>query len=785
MDTFEYQQLDLKTSAFRLVRLVQGTKDDEIECELIYTTLDENVISYEAVSYTWGTSDKTCVIHLEGRSFNVTSNLSSLLRNFRQTNVDRYLWIDAISINQDNKAERGHQVQRMQAIYCGAERVLFYLGEVSAEISLLMEFLTILQQETLGFHWAFDDPKWRTMWEFILYRDYKLVSVDTLRQGLEQLLSRPWFGRVWILQEVANARRALLCCGLASIPAQIFALSPTLLEVDLDSHSKTVFELMPAYSRGGSRKPRKLDLLSTLIKCYRLRVSDPRDRIFALLGLCANEKVNKSLKPDYTQGESAIVRNTIEYLLDQDLGPSTTCIEEFLGCLTFGTDHPISEYMEGVLIEMVNSSKIQVQFPLRKKEGIGFSLPLLDAAVSQGLNVEDWTSLLLQHGGRLNMSPRSHREFNNNYMSAYHCCFFKITERILLKSEGGMKNDELARQKKALQDEQRQLYHLLSHASQGCFEDPISKQRVANIIHRHQNPNELIGSYVVPERAVSRTILDINEVSHKAAVFAECALFTMAFVFQLGWNVRPHLNSRLKEVELHDISIAMALYIAVSRRYLPTVRRLLSEGAKIVIGRLPNPLSYAVYTQDHDMMEILSEYRANIVGYDGRPPLNCAAEFETASVVRFLLDQGADVTLVENYGLTACDVATSLKRFDIAALLEAAEHGKLDQFDQEAVEKRGACDAVDILIYKVLPDLLKYDAGRFDEGWEIKEEMKEEAEEKTEGEGGGFWNWLMRRGRRQRKEERGEGRKKDKKGKRKARNSDFPRWPFRTIRINS
>ncbi|KAI1203355.1 heterokaryon incompatibility protein-domain-containing protein [Nemania serpens] len=203
MDTFKYQQLDLKSSAFRLVRLLGGSRYcGEIHCEIVYTTLDDNVIPYEAVSYTWGTSDQPFSIIVETKIMMVTSNLWGLLRDIRQMDTDRYLWIDAISINQNDNLERGHQVQRMQAIYSGAERVLFYLGEMTGEIQNLMNSLSILQSQTLGCRWEFDDPRWKTGWDEIRsssdMNDGNIMD-DIQRRGLEELLARPWFRRVWIL----------------------------------------------------------------------------------------------------------------------------------------------------------------------------------------------------------------------------------------------------------------------------------------------------------------------------------------------------------------------------------------------------------------------------------------------------------------------------------------------------------------------------------------------------------------------------------------------------------
>ncbi|KAI0182517.1 heterokaryon incompatibility protein-domain-containing protein, partial [Xylaria flabelliformis] len=318
MYTYKYQQLDLKNSAFRLVRLLKSTMyDDDIECELIHTTLDDNVISYEAVSYTWGTSSKEYRIKVQGLNFMVTSNLWILLRDLRQANTDRYLWIDAISINQDDDLERGHQVRRMQIIYSSAERVLCYVGQTSESIDIFMNSLVTFQKRASGYRWTPNDSRWKLTWEraqFELQLRYGNDVAAIQKQGLELLLKRPWFRRVWVLQEVASARKASLCCGRNSIPVQIFSASTSVLDADLDSHTRAVLKLMPTYSRKNLRKTRHRDLCQILVDFRRSEASEPHDKIFALLGLCADQSVWEAVVPDYTQTESALVCTTITYI---------------------------------------------------------------------------------------------------------------------------------------------------------------------------------------------------------------------------------------------------------------------------------------------------------------------------------------------------------------------------------------------------------------------------------------------------------------------------------------
>lgn len=51
------------------------------------------------------------------------------------------------------------------------------------------------------------------------------------RKGLEELLCRQWFRRVWILQEVAKSKAASLYRGNEFVSARIFRLAPSLLGV--------------------------------------------------------------------------------------------------------------------------------------------------------------------------------------------------------------------------------------------------------------------------------------------------------------------------------------------------------------------------------------------------------------------------------------------------------------------------------------------------------------------------------------------------------------------------
>lgn len=223
-ELFKYSPLDLAGRSFRLLMLHQGTAS-EISCDIFEASLEpDSAMPYEALSYAWGSTDQSETITANGKILHVTKNLFSALEHLRHKE-SRILWIDAICIDQTNLQERGHQVGQMSDIYRQADQVLVWLGPSTYETKVLMERLGKLQRSVskpadwtnadfLGRQWLEVEQK--------NYLDYAALT-DIQRCGLTSLLHQPWFNRIWIIQEVANARAAAVCCGQHSIRSHVFA----------------------------------------------------------------------------------------------------------------------------------------------------------------------------------------------------------------------------------------------------------------------------------------------------------------------------------------------------------------------------------------------------------------------------------------------------------------------------------------------------------------------------------------------------------------------------------
>jgi hypothetical protein len=125
---FVYSSLDHKAPSIRLIRILKDlSPDGYIKCEIRHASIPSN---YVCLSYVWGGPEECQWILLNDRRLWVRDNLWQFLQSARQKSHirDEWLWIDALSINQANNTERGHQVQQMGQIYSSATRVISWFG---------------------------------------------------------------------------------------------------------------------------------------------------------------------------------------------------------------------------------------------------------------------------------------------------------------------------------------------------------------------------------------------------------------------------------------------------------------------------------------------------------------------------------------------------------------------------------------------------------------------------------------------------------------------------------
>lgn len=64
----------------------------------------------------------------------IEQNLYAALVSLRRSRIDIALWVDAISIDQDNQEERAQQVRELTTIFSRAENVCVWLGSADEDL---------------------------------------------------------------------------------------------------------------------------------------------------------------------------------------------------------------------------------------------------------------------------------------------------------------------------------------------------------------------------------------------------------------------------------------------------------------------------------------------------------------------------------------------------------------------------------------------------------------------------------------------------------------------------
>ncbi|KAH6848561.1 heterokaryon incompatibility protein-domain-containing protein [Alternaria alternata] len=194
---FSYTSLDLSQRSIRLLLLhPDRSESGHIECELRDATVDED---YVCLSYVWGQPDEGYTVTINGRPLRVRMNLYKFLQQARKKDLG-WLWIDALCIDQENLAERTHQVQQMGSIYSRASRVISWLGPSPEMAGVLRNVALQHQRDNVRMDTdvkiLFADEYWTRAWvtqEVILARQHTLMAdgVTLPMKNLHPLLGPP------------------------------------------------------------------------------------------------------------------------------------------------------------------------------------------------------------------------------------------------------------------------------------------------------------------------------------------------------------------------------------------------------------------------------------------------------------------------------------------------------------------------------------------------------------------------------------------------------------------
>lgn len=283
----------LHPDEIRLMTLQPGQKDDLIRFSLVHTTLVAARNTFTALSYTWGDSSNKQLFECNdaGERFLMTHNCERAIRRIRSTHSTVNLWIDAICINQEDLIERESQVEKMGSIYAAAAEVVVYLGEEEHDSKQAMDFLASLHTQS---------------WQSVLSDDMKLA--------LQSLLRRSWFSRIWVLQEIHNAKHVRMVCGEENAPWSnllVYKWWHHLGRRDFDNWPLVMS--VRDRSRYGPD-----DLLKLLLQARKSGATDPKDKVYAILPMIKEDRATLP-QPNYTLSKEEAYLETAMYLLKSGL----------------------------------------------------------------------------------------------------------------------------------------------------------------------------------------------------------------------------------------------------------------------------------------------------------------------------------------------------------------------------------------------------------------------------------------------------------------------------------
>lgn len=327
---YEYRPLNYdEGKEIRLITLHPGGFDDAVRCDIFHTNLLSQPY-YEAVSYTWATKDGysslSSTIHTSEGYVSITRNCLNALRRLRRRDAHRTLWLDAISINQENISERNHQVSLMRDIYSNASRVLVYIGEATDSSTAIIAPCEGCKDDSSAIL-----QSWKSLAGPLAYpkTTTNIGSISDSwkdRYNLKELFSRRWFQRVGVIQEVALGRRALLIAGEYERELDLPFLEnirercrrhdlaiPGPFQCNPGQGSELTLRAPTPYQKT------KTTLLASLKAARNCFSTDPRDKVFALLSL-AEDEIRQAIPVDYSQTTEEIFTRTASAVIlhDQD-----------------------------------------------------------------------------------------------------------------------------------------------------------------------------------------------------------------------------------------------------------------------------------------------------------------------------------------------------------------------------------------------------------------------------------------------------------------------------------
>ncbi|KAI0176978.1 heterokaryon incompatibility protein-domain-containing protein [Pestalotiopsis sp. NC0098] len=276
----------------RLLRLCE-MEEERFKCRLEMCELWQDahysagISRFAALSWCWGENPTDVDLIVDGQTVRISNNLNTAL--LQLWNMDeKTVWCDFICINQKDEVERGSQVAMMDRVFTRANIVYAWLGSQEGNSDLAMAML--------GSQHAMDYPE----------------DLEVATDAVVQLLSRPYFTRMWIIQEICLPENVYFLCGQMKIDydtwvARLYSGGdsvPARYAQHLFKPIKGFRELLQQHDLGLA----SANFVTWLLRTRRSKASDPRDKLYALVNLASDGR-RIIVAPNYTQDLLQVCRD--------------------------------------------------------------------------------------------------------------------------------------------------------------------------------------------------------------------------------------------------------------------------------------------------------------------------------------------------------------------------------------------------------------------------------------------------------------------------------------------
>ncbi|KAJ4318502.1 hypothetical protein N0V84_006828 [Fusarium piperis] len=302
----------------RLLTLLPGQHGEPLRCAIEAVGLNDKV-PYETLSYVWGPApDGNHTVNLAGQTVDITSNLSAALSHLRNPETPRTLWVDQLCIDQGNNEEKEQQVGMMRSIYQNCTQCVIWLGVIPQDQDMFTLQDAMALFDFFKLHAAFESDQER--FSQIITTFTRPSSYEGVRNAFGSM--RPhgndWWHRIWTVQEAVLPPKTTLQWGTLTIswvdligafdtcPHSLHNVEMQDLDGIADAIRKDLGHLITAVL-GLLISKEKRDTPLMLLHRWRSRyATDPRDKIYGLMGLLERDAFPSVPTSDYTVSTSTL-----------------------------------------------------------------------------------------------------------------------------------------------------------------------------------------------------------------------------------------------------------------------------------------------------------------------------------------------------------------------------------------------------------------------------------------------------------------------------------------------